>query len=69
MRAADKNSDATPPRIHLLETPTPDVSSTIVRERLRRGETIAGLVPPLVETHIHQHALYVTEMHGQNREN
>jgi nicotinate-nucleotide adenylyltransferase len=69
MGAADKHSGATPPRIHLLETPTPDVSSTVVRERLRRGETIAGLVPPLVETHIHQHALYVTELHGQNREN
>jgi nicotinate-nucleotide adenylyltransferase len=67
------------PRIHLLETPTPDVSSTIVRDRLRRGETIDGLVPSLVEAHIRQHSLYITaenvpgnkaiELHGQNREN
>jgi nicotinate-nucleotide adenylyltransferase len=63
------------PLILLLETPTPDVSSTIVRDRLRRGDSIAGLVPPLVETHILQHRLYsaaaaadrpADELHGQN---
>ncbi len=48
------------PLIFLLQAPTPEVSSTIVRERLRRGEPITGLVPPLVETHIHQHRLYST---------
>ena len=54
-------------RIYLLETPTPDVSSTQVRERLGRGEPITGLVPPLVEAHIHKHALYgASELHGQN---
>jgi len=55
--------------IFLLETPTPDVSSTAVRERLRRGEPLAGLVPPLVETHIRQHRLYQTatdHLHGQS---
>jgi nicotinate-nucleotide adenylyltransferase len=40
--------------VYLLEAPTPDVSSTIVRERLRRGAPVAGLVPPLVDTHVHQ---------------
>jgi nicotinate-nucleotide adenylyltransferase len=44
--------------IFLLQAPTPEVSSTIVRVRLRRGEGLAGLVPPLVETHIRQHRLY-----------
>lgn len=56
--------------IYLLQAPTPDVSSTIVRERLRRGEAITGLVPPLVETHIRQHHLYspvsADQLHGQN---
>jgi nicotinate-nucleotide adenylyltransferase len=42
----------------MLHAPTPDVSSTIIRERLRRGESLSGLVPPLVETHIRQHHLY-----------
>ena len=55
------------PSIYLLETATPDVSSTRVRERLGRGEPITGLVPPLVEAHIHKHALYgAPELHGQN---
>ena len=55
------------PLIYLLETSTPDVSSTRVRERLGRGEPITGLVPPLVEAHIHKHALYgAPELHGQN---
>jgi nicotinate-nucleotide adenylyltransferase len=49
--------------IFLLQASTPDVSSTAIRERLRRGEPLAGLVPPLVETHIHQHHLYP---HGQS---
>jgi nicotinate-nucleotide adenylyltransferase len=65
--------------IYLVHAPTPDVSSTIVRDRLRRGEAITGLVPPLVETHIHQHQLYspcatgtgdksktADQLHGQN---
>jgi nicotinate-nucleotide adenylyltransferase len=46
------------PLIYLLQAPTPDVSSTVVRDRLRRGAAITGLVPPLVEAHIHQHGLY-----------
>lgn len=50
--------------IFLLQAPTPDVSSTAVRERLRRGEPLAGLVPPLVEAHIRQHHLY--DPHGQS---
>jgi nicotinic acid mononucleotide adenylyltransferase len=48
------------PMIFLLQAPTPEVSSTLVRDRLRRSEPIAGLVPPLVETHILQHRLYST---------
>ena len=46
------------PLIFLLHAGTPEVSSTIVRDRLRRAEPITGLVPPLVETHILQHSLY-----------
>ena len=60
MRAAAGATPVAPsaPSILLVETPTPDVSSTIIRERLRRGEPITGLVPPAVERHIHQHRLY-----------
>jgi nicotinate-nucleotide adenylyltransferase len=54
--------------IFLLEAPTPDVSSTAIRERVGRGDTLSGLVPPLVEAHIRQHHLYIpaNEWHGQS---
>jgi nicotinate-nucleotide adenylyltransferase len=45
--------------IFLLQAATPDVSSTLIRERARRGEPLSGLVPPLVEAHIRQHHLYI----------
>jgi nicotinate-nucleotide adenylyltransferase len=59
MRPAGVETELPPaPSIYLLQAPTPDVSSTLVRQRLDRGESIAGLVSPLVEAHIHQHRLY-----------
>lgn len=65
--AAHATSD---PSIFLLTAPTPDVSSTTVRERVRRGESIRDLVPPLVEAHIRQHGLYearsANQLHGEN---
>ena len=54
------------PSIFLLQAPTPDVSSTIVRRRLAEGGGITGLVPPLVEAHIVKHRLYrADELHGE----
>jgi nicotinate-nucleotide adenylyltransferase len=50
------------PSILLVETITPDVSSTGIRDRLRRGESVSGLVPPAVERHIHQHGLYRADL-------
>jgi nicotinate-nucleotide adenylyltransferase len=58
--------------IFLLQAATPDVSSTAIRQRLQRGASLNGLVPPLVETHIRQHHLYppppeaAHELHGQS---
>ena len=61
--------------IFLVDAPTPDVSSTEIRRRVGEGLSIAGLVPPAVEMHIHQHALYtsrrspagtVDHLHGQD---
>jgi nicotinate-nucleotide adenylyltransferase len=71
MRSADAGAaEGANTLIYLLQAPTPDVSSTDVRDRLRRGESITGLVPGLVETHIHQHGLYAADqLHGQNCEN
>ena len=47
------------PSIFLVDASTSDVSSTAVRERLRIGRSISGLVPRPVEAHIHRHHLYV----------
>jgi nicotinate-nucleotide adenylyltransferase len=46
------------PLILLIEAPTADVSSTAIRDRCARGQSIAGLVPDSVRQHIEQHGLY-----------
>jgi nicotinate-nucleotide adenylyltransferase len=46
------------PLILLIDAPTADVSSTAIRDRCARGESIAGLVPEGVRQHIEQHGLY-----------
>lgn len=61
--------------IFLVEAPTADVSSTAIRQRVAQGRSVSGLVPPMVEQHIHRHALYehrtstssrADHLHGQN---
>ena len=44
--------------VFLLTIPALDISSTDIRRRVRRGDTLAGLVPDPVETYIHRHRLY-----------
>jgi nicotinate-nucleotide adenylyltransferase len=46
------------PRIILVAAETPDVSSTAIRGRAARGESLDGLVPPAVSAYISQHDLY-----------
>ncbi len=64
------SAPADEPAIYLVNADTADVSSTAIRRRLAAGESIAGLVPPSVETHICQHRLYghsgADHVHGQN---
>jgi len=45
-------------RDHVVDAPLVDVSSTDIRQRVRRGQPITGLVPPEVERYIHDHRLY-----------
>ena len=47
--------------IFLVDAPTPDVSSTEIRRRLRAGAAIDGLVPPAVDRHIRRHRLYLDD--------
>ena len=61
LRHAGPGFDATPgdqTQILLIDHSTPDVSSTAIRERCARGESIAGMVAPAIERHIVRHALY-----------
>ena len=48
--------------IHTLETPEFEVSSTDIRERLRKGHSIRYIVPPEVEEYIYQKGLYRDEL-------
>lgn len=45
-------------RIDLLPAPAFDISSTDIRDRVRRGEPIRYLVPEPVAVYIRKHALY-----------
>jgi nicotinate-nucleotide adenylyltransferase len=47
------------PSVFVVHSSTPDVSSTDIRRRLRAGQSISGLVPPAVESHILRHRLYL----------
>ncbi len=45
-------------RVEFFEIPAIDVSSSDVREQVRRGESIDGVVPPLVREQIEARGLY-----------
>lgn len=45
-------------RVILVEAPTPDVSSTEIRRRVRAGQSLSGLVPDAVADYIGTHGLY-----------
>jgi len=52
-------------RVILLETATPDVSSTEIRRRVRSAQGIIGLVPDSVASYISTHRLYLeSTLHG-----
>jgi len=46
------------PTIFLVDAPTAPVSSTEIRDRIRTGEAIDGMVPPDVAAYISKHGLY-----------
>jgi len=56
---------ATEPLIFLIDAPTADVSASAIRAKRAAGESIAGLVPPLVQQYIEQQGLYGPK--GQRR--
>jgi nicotinate-nucleotide adenylyltransferase len=56
--AYDLDAGRSSTMIFLIDAVTADVSSTAIRRSRARGDSIAGLVPPAVQQHIEQHALY-----------
>jgi nicotinate-nucleotide adenylyltransferase len=50
--------DATAPSVILIEAATPDISSTEIRHRAARRESLDGLVTPGVAAYIAEHGLY-----------
>jgi nicotinate-nucleotide adenylyltransferase len=46
------------PRVFLIDSPTPDVSSTEIRARARAGASLDGLVPASVARYVRRHGLY-----------
>ena len=46
-------------KIMLLDTPENSISSTSIREKIRKGESLNGLVPQAVEAYILEHKLYL----------
>jgi nicotinate-nucleotide adenylyltransferase len=56
--AFDRQSSAQT-RVILLESPTPDISSTDIRRRARAGQSLRHLVPDSVAHYITTHRLYV----------
>jgi nicotinate-nucleotide adenylyltransferase len=65
---ADARGRAT--SLFLIDAATADVAATTIRERVAHGESIRGLVPPLVAQHIQQHGLYRSgsagRLHGKD---
>ena len=57
--ALEKEVPGISQRLVWLDMPRIDISSTAVRDRVRRGLSIRRWVPPAVEEYIRQHGLYV----------
>jgi nicotinate-nucleotide adenylyltransferase len=54
----DPSASSSEVGIAVVDTPTPDVSSSEIRRRIAAGESIDGLVPDTVRSYIVQHGLY-----------
>ena len=45
--------------VRRIEADVPEISSSEIRDRVRRGESTAGLLPPAVADYIRKEGLYV----------
>lgn len=65
-RACVNLGDIAREKILLVDTPEYEVSSTEIRQKIKAGEKLQGLVPARVEEYIREHQLYLftNEEHG-----
>lgn len=57
-RAPDEPEGKSARRVYLTDYVNEDISSTEIRRRARKGESLAGLVPPCVADYIMKYQLY-----------
>lgn len=57
--SAFNRSSSSESRVILLEAPTPDISATDIRRRVRAGHSLRGLVPDAVAEYISTQRLYL----------
>lgn len=57
--AATGRSTSAQAGVILVEAPTPDISSTDIRRRVRAGHSLSGYVPDSVAGYIRDHRLYL----------
>jgi hypothetical protein len=52
-------------RIFLIDAQTADVSSSAIRASCESGQSIEGMVTPIVQQYIEQHGLYLPRATGR----
>jgi nicotinate-nucleotide adenylyltransferase len=61
LEALEKRIPGISRKVIFIDKPNLDISATMIREKVRKGETIEGLVPGPVAAYIKKHRLYLDE--------
>jgi nicotinate-nucleotide adenylyltransferase len=64
LEALEEKIPGISPKVTFLDRPNLDISATMIREKVRKGEAIDHLVPGLVAEYIKKHRLYLKKNRG-----